>query len=72
MNKSEVLLAIENADDLFMSEIIETVIKRYSRVYPGWEVMFLTIDKDPQMRSKNIDAIIRFLNDMQNGEQNEG
>ena len=64
MSKLEVLFAIEQADDLFMNEILETVIKRYSLVFPEWEVMFLALKKEPQARAKMIDAHIRFLEKM--------
>ena len=62
MTRLEVLL--EQADDLFMNEILDTVIKRYSLVFPGWEVMFLSLKNEPQERAKMIDEHIRLLKKM--------
>ena len=41
-----VLDAISNADDDQMAAIIATVIKRYRKKYPDWEVCFLSYPRD--------------------------
>ncbi len=61
MTQKELLEIIEQADDLFVSKIIDAVIKRYSLMFPDWEVMFLSYHKEPKVRTRDIDGHIRFL-----------
>lgn len=39
----ELLEQIEQADDIGISRIIQAVIRRYGRVYPEHEVVFLSL-----------------------------
>lgn len=56
-----ILDSIENADDLQIGEIINAVIRRYGKVRPGWEVVFLSVRKDPEKRKEDVEGIIRML-----------
>ncbi len=64
MKQEEILQGIELADDLFMNKILHSVIKRYSMVFPEWEVMFLTVPKEPEVRARIIESHIRCLEKM--------
>ncbi|MBQ9148043.1 MAG: hypothetical protein IJX69_00570 [Oscillospiraceae bacterium] len=58
----EVLKQIENADDDAISQIIQAVIRRYKQVYPGWEVVFLSLPlDDAAQRRKQLADLIEFL-----------
>lgn len=47
----ELLTQIEQADDIGISRIIQAVIRRYGRVYPDHEVVFLSLPiNDPEER----------------------
>ena len=49
-------------DDAQISEVIQAVIRRYKRVYPGQEVVFLSLPAEPaEERSRCIDALIAML-----------
>ena len=39
----DVLYRIEYADSLEIDEMIDALQKRYNRLFPGWEVMFLSM-----------------------------
>lgn len=54
---------IETASDLEISQIIQAVIKRYHHVYPGWDVSFLALPKEPGERKKHLQAAIRQLSE---------
>ena len=49
-NFLNVLASIEQADDTQISQIIRAVIRRYGLVFPDWDVLFLSIPKDPSQR----------------------
>lgn len=63
-----ILDRIENADDSEISEIINAVVRRYGRVYPDWDVMFLSVRKDPEKRKEDVEGIIRMLRGTECGE----
>ena len=61
-NRARKLLSqIENADDILMQQILQTVIRRYGTVFPQWEVVFYSLPKEPQQRRQEIQALIQFL-----------
>ena len=49
-NFLNVLASIEQADDTQISQIIRAVIRRYGLVFPDWDVLFLSVPKDPTQR----------------------
>ncbi|MBQ9148040.1 MAG: hypothetical protein IJX69_00555 [Oscillospiraceae bacterium] len=54
---------IEQADDDAISQIIQAVIRRYKQVYPGWEVVFLSLPRDnAEERRRQLNELIEFLN----------
>ena len=57
----QIIEAIEQADDERISDVIQAVIRRYGQLFPEWEVIFLSVHKDPKLRAKDIKAHIRFL-----------
>ena len=57
----QIIKAIEQADDLLIGDVINAVIRRYAQVFPEWEVMFLSLHKEPKARAKDIKAHIKFL-----------
>ena len=59
--KEQLIKEIEQADDLLIGDVINAVINRYAKVNPEWEIMFLSVHKEPKERAKDIKAHIRFL-----------
>lgn len=57
----DVLTKIAQANDLEISEIIQAVIRRYSRVFPDWEVVFLSLPLQPDERKKLLEQTIAQL-----------
>ena len=57
----EIIKAIQQADDFLIRDVINAVIHRYAQIFPEWEVMFLTLHKEPKARAKDIKAHIKFL-----------
>ena len=58
----KVLERIDCADDIELSEIIQSVIRRYGVLHPDWEVMFLYLPRDdPHARHRCVEETIAFL-----------
>ena len=65
MNESldQVLTFIHQADDTQINEIIQAVVKRYARVFPDWEVIFLSLPRNnPAKRREMIQSALDFFN----------
>ena len=63
---NRMLKKIERADDFEVSRMISTIIRRYARVYPDQEVMFLSLPKnDPEERGRTLDAVRRYRDEGQ-------
>lgn len=59
---SEVVDRIENADGGEISEIIRAIIRGYRKLFPDWEVIFLSMHRnDPVKREKDIENLLRYL-----------
>ena len=58
---SKLLTAIEQADDTQISQIIHAVIRRYSLVFPDWDVLFLSLPKDPSQRRLQLEHMLEQL-----------
>ena len=57
----EVLIKIEQANDLEINEIIQSVIRRYNAVFPDWEIVFLSLPLQPQERKLLLEQTIAQL-----------
>lgn len=57
----DILEKIEEADDLEINEIIQAVIRRYKSVFPGWEVVFLSLPLQSKEREQMIERTIEQL-----------
>ena len=60
---SIVLKAIEQANDMQISEIIRAVIRRYDFVFPDWDVFFLSLPKEPIERRSQLEHMLEHLKD---------
>ena len=58
---NQILSLIESADDYALSQIMQAVVRRYSKVYPDWEVMFLSLPKDPEERRAQLAQMLEML-----------
>ena len=58
----EILNWIEQADDIQISRVIQSVIRRYDRIYPDHDVVFLSLPKnDPQERRQVLQGALDML-----------
>lgn len=58
----ELLLRIEYAEYEEMDPIIDTMRRRYSRLFPEWEVAFLSVPSgDGENRRKQAKLLIEFI-----------
>lgn len=58
---NDILAAIENADDIEINQILDAVTRRYNRVFPEWEVLFLSISRDPEEKNKQLEQMLLQL-----------
>lgn len=58
----QALTMIENATDYEIGDIMRSVIKRYKNLFPGWQVMFLSVPVDnEEERLESIRQMLEFL-----------
>lgn len=60
-NFLNVFAIIEQADDMQISQIIRAVIRRYGLVFPDWDVLFLSVPKDPTQRRLQLEHMLEQL-----------
>lgn len=58
---SAITKAIERADDAQISQIIQAVVRRYGLVYPDWDVLFLSLPKEPNQRRIQLEFMLEHL-----------
>ena len=57
-----ILTGIENANDHEIGDIIRAVIKRYKKLFPAWQVIFLSVPLDNEKeRMESIEQMLEFL-----------
>ena len=59
--RCKLLTHIEHADDQLIQEVIQAVIRRYSGIFPDWEVVFYALPKDPEKRRQEVERLIHML-----------
>ena len=59
------LARIEIADDIEISQIIDSIIRRYNYHFPNWEILFLSIPQNKDQRNTQLELL---LNQLKNGE----
>ena len=52
---------IEQADDLEIERIMAAVKRRNETAYPQWEVFYAAIHKDPVIRRKEVEELVRYI-----------
>ena len=53
---------IEQADEVLLNDILQAIIKRYSILFPDWEVSVFSLPKNnPEERDRLVDTIIKFI-----------
>ncbi len=58
----DVLYSIEYADGSEIDEMIHAVRRRYSRLFPDWEIFFLSIQSGSETeRRQQVEHLIEFL-----------
>lgn len=61
MELQPVLTYIERATDDILHQIMRSVERRYAAAYPQWDVLYIAVHKDPDMRKSEINDLISFL-----------
>lgn len=56
-----VLERIEHSDDREITHILNAISARYANYYPDWELLILSMHKDPDRRKEDIESICRTL-----------
>ena len=55
---------IEIASDYEIGDIMQAVIKRYKNLFPGWQIIFLSVpSNDEKERIESIEQMLEFLKD---------
>ena len=58
---NQILKFIDQADTNQLSEIVQSIVKRYGQICPDWETSFLSLPKnDPLRRQQILQSILQF------------
>lgn len=57
----KVIERIEQATDLELQDIMRAIEKRYATAYPDWDVVYIAVPKDPELRRKRLENILVLL-----------
>ncbi len=57
----ELLQIISQLSDIELQKVMRAVEKRYAYAYPEWDVFYVAVHKEPNMRKQDIDNILRLM-----------
>ena len=60
---TEVTNKIKTSGSEELEMLLRAVIKRYSELFPDWEISFVTVSKTDD-RNEQLDRVIRFIENM--------
>lgn len=60
---TEVTNKIKTSGSEELEMLLRAVIKRYSELFPDWEISFVTVPKTDD-RNEQLDRVIRFIENM--------
>lgn len=58
---AKVLKTIEQADDAQIAQIMKAVVHRYGKAFPDWDILFLSIPKEPTQRRSQLEYMLEYL-----------
>ena len=56
-----VLARIERAEYDELQQIMRAVERRYEQAFPEWDVVYIAMHKDPELRAKEMEETVKFL-----------
>lgn len=65
MPMDEVIREIEQMDSENMQDVLDALMRRYRKVFPGYSLLILTLQDDPRNRSEQLAEITGMLEKMQ-------
>jgi len=57
----DVIERICYASDLEINRILDAVTLRYCRLFPEWDILFLSLPKEPEQRRSQLEQMLRML-----------
>ena len=62
MEISEILQAIQEAGPEDMSDLVNTLSRRYRQLYPDWDILYIACPKNnPEEKRVILDYIVRYF-----------
>lgn len=60
---TEILSYIENANDDQINQLLDAVSRRYRRLFPEWDIIFLSLPMEPAERNHQLEWMLHQLSD---------
>ncbi len=57
----EILKKISELSQYDLQQVMQAIEKRYARDYPDWDVYYVALHKDPELRRQQIANITQFV-----------
>ncbi len=57
----DILEEIEAFSEDELMELMRAIEKRYATVHPGWDVVYIALPKDAELRYRQVERILRFM-----------
>ncbi len=57
----ELLRRIEELDDEGLQEVVAAARHRYSELFPEWEVVYIALHKEPELRKQELKNLLTIL-----------
>ena len=57
----EVLAYIEDADALEIDPILNAITRRYCRLFPDWDILFLSLPREPEQRKHQLEQMLEHI-----------
>ncbi len=57
----DILEVIKTLTQPELQKVMEAIEARYNVLYPQWDVLYIALHKDPELRKQELAALQRFL-----------
>ncbi len=58
----EILNKVQSMTEVELQELMDAIQQRYTEAYPEWEVLYLSLHRDPALRQEEVKELLDFLN----------
>ncbi len=57
----ELIERINTMTEQELQDVMRIIENRYRQAYPEWDVVFISLHKDPQLRRQELEGVLRLI-----------